>query len=52
MLFADTGKVVRFSEAKVRCMGRQASGVRGIKLQDNPLKVVSLIRTLLVKAIS
>jgi DNA gyrase subunit A len=42
MLFTDAGKVVRFPEAKVRCMGRQAAGVRGVTLQDNQ-KVVSLI---------
>lgn len=42
MLFTDAGKVVRFPESKVRCMGRQATGVRGVKLQKNQ-KVVSLI---------
>lgn len=42
MLFTDAGKVVRYPEAKVRCMGRQAVGVRGVKLQDGQ-KVVSLI---------
>ncbi len=42
MLFTDAGKVVRFPETKVRCMGRQAAGVRGVKLQDGK-KVVSLI---------
>jgi DNA gyrase subunit A len=42
MLFTDAGKVVRFPEAKVRCMGRQAAGVRGVKLQDGQ-KVVSMI---------
>lgn len=42
MLFTDTGKVVRFPETKVRCMGRQAVGVRGVKLQDVQ-SVVSLI---------
>lgn len=42
MLFTDAGKVVRFPETKVRCMGRQASGVRGVKLQDGQ-RVVSLI---------
>lgn len=42
MLFTDEGKVVRFPESKVRCMGRQATGVRGVKLQDGQ-KVVSLI---------
>jgi DNA gyrase subunit A len=42
MLFTDAGKVVRFPESKVRCMGRQAAGVRGVKLQDKQ-RVVSLI---------
>lgn len=42
MLFTDAGKVVRFAESKVRCMGRQAVGVRGVKLQEGQ-KVVSLI---------
>jgi len=42
MLFTDAGKVVRFPESKVRCMGRQATGVRGVKLQENQ-KVVSLV---------
>lgn len=42
MLFTNAGKVVRFPESKVRCMGRQAVGVRGVKLQPNQ-KVVSLI---------
>lgn len=42
MLFTDAGKVVRFNEAKVRCMGRQAAGVRGVKLQDTQ-RVVSLV---------
>lgn len=42
MLFTDAGKVVRFSETKVRCMGRQAAGVRGVKLQESQ-RVVSLI---------
>lgn len=42
MLFTDAGKVVRFPETKVRCMGRQAVGVRGVKLQDDQ-KVVSLV---------
>ena len=42
MLFTDAGKVVRFPETKVRCMGRQAGGVRGVRLQDNQ-RLVSLI---------
>lgn len=42
ILFSNAGKAVRFPESKVRCMGRQAAGVRGIKLQKDQ-KVVSLI---------
>lgn len=42
MLFSKAGKVVRFSEDKVRAMGRTAAGVRGMKLADND-QVVSLI---------
>ena len=32
MLFSDGGKAVRFAEADVRVMGRNAAGVRGMKL--------------------
>ena len=32
MLFADSGKAIRFHEKDVRIMGRSAAGVRGIKL--------------------
>ncbi|MGL9734253.1 MAG: DNA topoisomerase (ATP-hydrolyzing) subunit A [Symbiopectobacterium sp.] len=42
MLFSAEGKVVRFSEAEVRAMGRSATGVRGINLQGDD-RVVSLI---------
>ncbi len=42
MLFSKSGKVVRFSEDKVRAMGRTASGVRGMKLPEDD-QVVSLI---------
>lgn len=42
MLFSKQGKVVRFSEDKVRAMGRTAAGVRGMKLADED-QVVSLI---------
>ncbi|MFC3394850.1 DNA topoisomerase (ATP-hydrolyzing) subunit A [Brenneria rubrifaciens] len=42
MLFSAEGKVVRFSEAAVRSMGRTATGVRGISLQGED-RVVSLI---------
>jgi DNA gyrase subunit A len=42
LLFSSSGKAVRFSESKVRAMGRTACGVRGIKLDDEH-QVVSLI---------
>ncbi len=35
MLFADSGKAIRFHESDVRSMGRTAAGVRGIRLGDN-----------------
>ncbi|ANE76489.1 DNA topoisomerase (ATP-hydrolyzing) subunit A [Dickeya solani] len=42
MLFSAEGKVVRFAESAVRTMGRTATGVRGINLQNDD-RVVSLI---------
>ncbi|THB69934.1 MAG: DNA gyrase subunit A [Gammaproteobacteria bacterium] len=42
MLFSSAGKAIRFNEGDVRAMGRTASGVRGIKLDDGQ-KVISLI---------
>jgi DNA gyrase subunit A len=42
MLFTNTGKSIRFSEEKVRCMGRTARGVRGVKLQEGQ-KAISLL---------
>lgn len=42
MLFSDTGKVVRFSEDEVRSMGRAATGVRGMRL-DEGQKVISML---------
>jgi len=42
MLFTSAGKAVRFSEEKVRPMGRTACGVRGVKLGEGQ-KVISLI---------
>jgi len=42
MLFSSAGKVIRFKENNVRPMGRNASGVRGIKMGDGQ-KVISLI---------
>ncbi|MGE4502015.1 MAG: DNA gyrase subunit A [Thiomicrospira sp.] len=41
MLFADGGKAIRFKESDVRVMGRQACGVRGMKLAENQ-KVISM----------
>lgn len=43
MLFADSGKAIRFHESDVRCMGRQAGGVRGIKLQAKQNVVAMLV---------
>ncbi|WP_029697546.1 DNA gyrase C-terminal beta-propeller domain-containing protein, partial [Franconibacter helveticus] len=42
MLFSAEGKVVRFKEDAVRPMGRNATGVRGIRLAESD-SVVSLI---------
>ena len=32
MLFSSAGKVIRFAESVVRIMGRNARGVRGMRL--------------------
>ena len=42
LLFASSGKANCFNEADVRSMGRTASGVRGMRLQDDQ-KIISLI---------
>jgi len=42
MLFSDGGKAVRFSEMDVRAMGRNAGGVRGMKLGKGQ-RVISLL---------
>jgi DNA gyrase subunit A len=42
MLFSDAGKAVRFEEDDVRPMGRQARGVRGMKLGSEQ-KVISML---------
>lgn len=42
MLFSNEGKAVRFHESDVRCMGRTAMGVRGVRLGEGA-RVVSLI---------
>jgi DNA gyrase subunit A len=42
MLFSDAGKAVRFAESEVRGMGRNAAGVRGMRLGLGQ-QVISLI---------
>jgi DNA gyrase subunit A len=42
MLFASNGKAVRFDEGEVRSMGRNATGVRGMRLAEGEV-VVSMI---------
>jgi DNA gyrase subunit A len=42
MLFSDSGKAVRFEETAVRAMGRNAAGVRGMKLAKDG-RVISLL---------
>ena len=42
MLFSDTGKALRFSEDEVRAMGRNAGGVRGMRLAKGG-HVISLL---------
>lgn len=42
ILFASTGKSIRFPEKDVRAMGRTAAGVRGIRI-DPAHRVISLI---------
>jgi DNA gyrase subunit A len=42
MLFSSDGKAVRFEEADVRPMGRQATGVRGMRLSEGSRVVCML----------
>jgi len=42
MMFADSGKAVRFDEKDVRAMGRTARGVRGIRIGEKD-SVIALI---------
>jgi DNA gyrase subunit A len=42
MLFSSEGKAVRFEEADVRPMGRQATGVRGMRLSEGQRVVCML----------
>jgi len=43
MIAAKSGKSIRFEEGKTRPMGRNASGVRGIKLRDEKDEVVGMV---------
>jgi len=43
MLAVKSGKAIRFEESKTRPMGRGASGVRGITLNDDQDEVVGMI---------
>ena len=42
MMFAASGKGIRFDEQNVRAMGRTAAGVRGIRIKDDD-QVISLL---------
>jgi DNA gyrase subunit A len=42
MLFASSGKAIRFAEQDVRPMGRTAAGVRGLKLSGPTDEVIAL----------
>jgi DNA gyrase subunit A len=42
MLFADSGKAVRFDENDVRCVGRNARGVRGMML-DKDQRIIAML---------
>ena len=42
MLFASSGKAIRFAESDVRPMGRTAAGVRGLKLGGENDEVIAL----------
>lgn len=48
MLFTSAGKAIRFSEKNVRCMGRTAHGVRGIRLREGQLGEVQTVKSLVV----
>jgi len=43
MLALKSGKAIRFEEAKTRPMGRNASGVRGIRLQHDEDEVIGMV---------
>ena len=43
MMAVKSGKCIRFEEEKVRSMGRMASGVRGVKLQNENDEVIGMV---------
>lgn len=43
LIAVKSGKLVRFEEGKTRPMGRSASGVRGITLQDEQDEVIGMV---------
>ena len=43
MLFADSGKAVRFDENDVRSMGRNARGVRGMMLDREDQRIIAML---------
>ena len=43
VLASSSGRAIRFNEENVRPMGRNASGVRGIKIDENKEEVVGMI---------
>ncbi len=43
LIAVKSGKCIRFEESKTRPMGRNASGVRGIRLKDNSDEVIGMI---------
>jgi DNA gyrase subunit A len=43
MIAARSGKSIRFEEGKTRPMGRNASGVRGIRLRDEKDEVIGMV---------
>ena len=43
LIAVKSGKCIRFEESKTRPMGRNASGVRGVKLKDSKDEVVGML---------
>ena len=43
LMSVKSGKCIRFEESKTRPMGRNASGVRGVRLKDNKDEVIGML---------